>query len=108
LQAAGDLAEMGLACLCAWGPDCERVHDLFDVAAGPKNDELTGDDVIMTSWHSGDTLLEALWYFVHTAFATRCFEMTCTDWIIAPIGNPEWEKEIRGKVSEIAFEPPAE
>jgi hypothetical protein len=108
LQSAGNLVEMGLAYLCAWGPDCERVHDLFDIAAGPKNDKLSGDDVIMTSWHARDTLVEALWFFVHAAFPTQCFEMSCTDWIIAPIGNPEWEKEIRDKIGEVAFEPPSE
>jgi len=108
LKPAGELVGAGLAYLCAWGPDCERVHDLFDVAARSKNDTLSGDDVIMTTWHTRDTLVEALWFFVHSAFPTQCFEMSCKDWIIAPIGNPEWEKEIRDKIDEVAFEFPPE
>jgi hypothetical protein len=108
LEAGTKLAEKGLAYLCAWGPDCERVHDLFDEAAQKKNDELTGDDVIMTTWHSGDTLIEALWFFLHGAFPTQSFQASCLDWIIAPIRNRGWEQEVRNKIQEVAFSPPSE
>jgi hypothetical protein len=101
LQGAKKLLSQGLACLCAWGPDCERVHDLFDVAAREINSELSDDDVIMTSWHSGESLEEALWFFVHAAFVTGKFEKTCKDWIIAPISNPEWEQLVRSKIAQI-------
>ena len=89
LRGAKKLFSRGLACLCTWGPDCERVHNLFDVAARDINSELSGGDVIMTTWHSGVSMEEALWFFVHTAFVTEKFEKTCKDWIIAPISNPE-------------------
>ncbi|MGB7845965.1 MAG: hypothetical protein WBL63_10145 [Candidatus Acidiferrum sp.] len=29
-EAAAKLLEKGLVYLCAWGADCERVHDIFD------------------------------------------------------------------------------
>jgi hypothetical protein len=102
------LVEQGLAYFCAWGPDCERVHDLFDAAAESKNEKLAGDDVVMTTWHSDEPLVEALWFFLHSAFPTKYFEPNCTDWIIAPIGNPEWEEEIRKKIREVACAPPSE
>jgi hypothetical protein len=101
LQGAKKLLSKGLACLCTWGPDCERVHDLFDVAARGINSELSGDDVIMTTWQSSESLEEALWFFVHAAFVTEKFEQTCEDWIIAPISNPEWEQLIRNKIAQI-------
>src|SRR6266436_4790686 len=62
LQSAKKLLSKGLACLCTWGPDCERVHDLFDVAARGINSALSGDNVIMTTWHSSESLEEALWF----------------------------------------------
>jgi hypothetical protein len=94
LQGAKKLLSQGLACLSAWGPDCKRVHDLFDIAAREINSQLSGDDVIMTSWHPDESMGEALWYFVNAAFVTEKFENTCKDWIIAPISNPEWERSI--------------
>jgi hypothetical protein len=101
LRGAKKLLSNGLACLCTWGPDCERVHDLFDLAARGINSELSGDDVIMTTWHAGVPMEEALWSFVHAAFVTKKFDKTCKDWIIAPISNPEWEQLIRSKIAEI-------
>jgi hypothetical protein len=99
---ADKLLNMGLAYLCAWGPDCERVHDLFDAEAESTNEKLTGDDVVMTTWHSEETLAQALWFFLHAAFPTQCFEADCADWVIAPIGNSAWEEEIRNKIRKIA------
>jgi hypothetical protein len=101
LQGAKQLLSKGLACLCTWGPDCERVHDRFDVAARDINSELSGDDVIMTTWHADVTMEEALWFFVRVAFVTKKFEKTCQDWIIAPISSPEWEQLFRSKIAEI-------
>jgi hypothetical protein len=101
LQGAKQLLSKGLACLCTWGPDCERVHDLFDVAARGVNSELSGDNVIMTTWHADVPVEEALWFFVHAAFVTEKFDKTCKDWIIAPISSPEWEQLIRSKIGEI-------
>jgi hypothetical protein len=101
LQGAKQLLSKGLVCLCTWGSDCERVHDRFDVAARGINSELSGDDVIMTTWHADETMEEALWFFVHAAFVTKKFDKTCKDWIIAPISSPEWEHLIRSKFGEI-------
>ncbi len=101
LEVAKRLLSKGFACLCAWGPNCERVRDLFDSAAREINDELSGDDVIMTSWHASGSLEEALWFFVHSAFVTTKFEKTCTDWVLAPIANPGWEQLMRNRIQEI-------
>ena len=35
-DAAKQLVSKGLVYLCAWGADCERVHDRFDDAEGPR------------------------------------------------------------------------
>jgi hypothetical protein len=59
---AEKLIGKGLVYLCAWGPDCERVHDAFDDASVELNAEPTDDDVIVTTWHSKEGLTEALWF----------------------------------------------
>src|SRR6267378_8327650 len=95
----GDLAEKmadkGLAYLCAWGPDCERVHDIFDeiiVEMDPEQNK----GVILTTWHSKERLDEALWFFINSAFPNEAYEGTCHAWIVASIGCPEWEQTARG------------
>jgi hypothetical protein len=101
VQGAKKLLSKGLASLCTWGPDCERVHDLFDFAARDIESKLPGDDVVVTTWHSDETMEEALWYFARASFVTDNFVKTCKDWIISPISNPEWEQQIRAKIARI-------
>ncbi len=101
LRGAKTLLAKGQCLLSAWGPDCERVHDLFDVAARKINDELTGDDVIMTSWHENESLGEALFFFAQAVCVTKKFEETCKDWIVGPISNSEWEQLIRSSITQM-------
>jgi hypothetical protein len=101
LKGAKKLLSKGLACLCAWGPDCKRVHDLFDVAAREINDKPSASNVIMTTSHSDESIQEALWYFLHCDYVTEKFEKTCNDWIIAPISNSGWEQLIRSDTARI-------
>jgi hypothetical protein len=91
---AEDLVGKGLAYLCAWGPGCERVHDIFDEIIVEMDPELN-NGVILTTWHSKEPLQEALWFFVNSAFPNEAYEGTCHAWIAAPVGRPEWEKTVR-------------
>jgi hypothetical protein len=86
------LLEQGIAYLCVWGPDCERVHDLFDLERMP--DEPKGR-VVMTTWHSKESLSEALWFFANCAEPDDGFEADCTDWIALCFSNDSWGKQIR-------------
>lgn len=54
----------GCVYFCAWGPDCERVHDIIDeavVGSSPPESVVQG---IMTTWHSDELLADALFYFL--------------------------------------------
>ena len=108
---AAQLLEAGLVYLCAWGPDCEHLHDIFDEANLAR--ELDGntssnrsDDVVMTTWHKDESLKDALHFFVHSAFATEAYASECRDWVIATIGNPEWESEVRSSIRSVICDPP--
>jgi hypothetical protein len=64
---AGRLVERGLAMVCCAGPDCERVHDIFD--ASEVMLEIDGhlvrpaDAVVMTSWHENEPFADSLFGF---------------------------------------------
>ena len=59
-----NLLRTGCAYFCAWGPDCERVHDAMDA-------EIVGDDppttyigCVMTTWHANEALRDAFGFFL--------------------------------------------
>jgi len=95
IELAEALVPKGLAYLCAWGPDCERVHDCFDEILSDANPESTDENVVMTTWHEDDSFEEALWYFVNSAGPAKDYAGTCKDWIVAVVGDEEWERSAR-------------
>jgi len=57
----------GVRYVCAWGPDCERVHDIFDETyVGYGNEPYKFD--LMTTWHANDSFGEALSFFLNSAY----------------------------------------
>ena len=84
------LLEEGLAYLCAWGPDCERVHDLFDLAEAELELDVPSDSVVMTTWHADEPLEEALWFFVNCAFPDELYAETRTAGVAVTVSNPDW------------------
>ncbi len=102
-EVADALVGKGLVCCCAWGPDCQRVHDQIDHAAFVENSLTEGsDDVVMTTTHEGESLQEALWFFAVCAFVTPKYEAECTDWIAASVASGDWDTVIRHKLAGIA------
>jgi hypothetical protein len=93
---ADECLRKGLCYLVAWGPDCERVHDLFDeVRDQPERGGYlprfaTGDNVVMTTWHALKPLADALFFFVHCTFPTDVFQPEWKHRIILSVRNEEW------------------
>ena len=92
--------DQGAVYLCAWGPDCERVHDIIDEVVCNRNPDETDEDVIMTTWHEDETLEEALWFAVNSAFAVGAYEQTCKTLVTVTIGNQDWGSQIAKTLSE--------
>jgi hypothetical protein len=70
------LLDSGCVYFCCWGPGCERVHDIVDdeylVDGLSVNDD---ESTIMTTWHTRESLEEALWFCLNAAFPDdRFFE----------------------------------
>jgi hypothetical protein len=101
------LLNSGCVYFCAWGPDCERVHDIFDeehLAEDLEDDNqnvVEDDSVILTTWHSDESLDEALWYFAFTAFAAEAYQETCGSALAISIGNSAWEQQVHTRLSNI-------
>jgi hypothetical protein len=105
IRVARKVYEKGLGYLCAWGPDCSRVEDIFD-GVDVENEldgktQLGSDDVLMTTSHESDSLPEAVWFFANCAWPTKYYSSDCTDWIVAIVKNSEWESTVRTKLAEI-------
>ena len=95
----GNLAQRLLAAgavyLLAWGPDCERVHDIVDeavVGSGPPESTV---DHVMTTWHSGEPLSDAIWFTLANSWPDEAYEQTCGSTLGIAIGRPEWALESR-------------
>jgi hypothetical protein len=67
---ARKLIDKGLAYILTWGPDCEKAHDAFDLANIDFQDESSTDFHIMSSWHSDESLEEAIWDALFSAAVT--------------------------------------
>ena len=89
------LIRAGCVYFCAWGTDCERVHDVFD------DECLDVYPVIMTTWHSEDSLDAALWFFVHTAFPDDGYWDATGSGLAISIGRPDWDEHIRTRLADI-------
>ena len=89
------LLRAGCVYFCAWGTDCERAHDIFD------GECLTIEPVIMTTWHADESLDEALWFFVFSAFPAEAYEVICRSGLAISIGKPEWDQHVRMRLRDI-------
>jgi hypothetical protein len=89
----------GLIYVCVWGPDCERVHDIFDevhVGDGTTEPGFT----LMSTWHSDESLEEAIRFFLQWAFTLdRKIEMT--SYLAITVGNSEWASTVESALSDI-------
>jgi hypothetical protein len=92
-EVARRMVDQGLAYLCAWGPDSERIHDLFDEEiVGDASEPIGDDSVVMTTWHD-ESMKEAVWYALYLSAGAGKYEQTCRSWVIVPIANQAWAAE---------------
>ncbi|MDA7859047.1 hypothetical protein N9B05_04430 [Mariniblastus sp.] len=70
---ARSLIASGCSYFCCWGPDCERVHDIFDEEF--VNDG-TNTETIMTTWHASETLEEFATFALLNTEPTQSFRAT--------------------------------
>jgi hypothetical protein len=92
------LLSRGCCYLGVWGPDCERVHDQFDLQRDvPERNGFC----VMTTWHAWEGLRQALDFFAYCAWPADGFAKSTVDWIAVSVGNTDWAEAIEGGVREI-------
>jgi len=90
------LVRSGCVYICCWGPDCERVHDLFDLADVEFRPNGPG---AMSTWHSREPLSEALWFLLYLTAPDDAFFDGCRAAVGVTVGSPTWAGEVRAALS---------
>ena len=92
----GTLLSAGACYVCAWGNDCERLHDYVDcIIVDPHSSSSRALEVI-TTWHARDPLLGALWFVMFCACPADTFAEQCLACVLVVIGSTEYEAQLRG------------
>jgi hypothetical protein len=93
---AGRAIDDGCAYLCAWGPDCGRVHAMFDMVLAERDVAGTSPNAlhVMTTSHEGETLEDAIEFLNIAAWPDDEFVDSCDTSLIAVVGNTEWVASI--------------
>ncbi len=97
LNALDTFAKMALAqgavYVCTWGPDCERVHDIFDEAIVGRlfdgGEAADPHSTITTTWHHGETLEEALDFFLTAAAPGDDYAAGCGAALVISVDDQE-------------------
>jgi hypothetical protein len=55
----------------------------------------------MTTWHTDDSLEEALWFAVVSAYPAPPYHLDCTSRVCVAIGNPAWATQIASFLSDL-------
>jgi hypothetical protein len=96
LRFADALLSCGAVYVLASGPDCERVHDLFDeVIVGVPPSAPQFPLGIMTTWHAHEAVSEALWQFLFASWPDDEFFDTCGSALAIVVGSPSIAEEVR-------------
>ena len=89
------LLHLGCAYFCAWGPDCERVHDRMDQEAIRAHLPPRDHGVVMTTWHANDDLQAALFFLLNCTEPDVDYAPNgCSSALIIAIGRPDWSAAI--------------
>jgi hypothetical protein len=84
------LLDIGCVYLCAWGPQCEQLHDDMDHVVLTQELDGTPERCIMTTWHSKESLDEAARFALHWAVPDSAVAAGCDSVVLASVGSAEW------------------
>lgn len=99
-RAAEALMRKGNVYFCAWGPDCQRAHDIYDKVVVEKELEEKKGWFVMTTWHDDERLEETLWFFLFNATVDDRSREECST-IIVTVDSSRWKAEIERDLFDI-------
>jgi hypothetical protein len=89
------LIDLGCAYFCAWGPDCERVHDIMDEQVIGENPPATDIGCLMTTWHAKESLAEAVDFFLTCTVPDEEYAPDgCRYGLAVVVGSTDWATNI--------------
>jgi hypothetical protein len=95
------LTHLGCAYFCAWGPDCERVHDIMDEVVIGRDPPATGHGCLMTTWHAGELLAQASDFFLTCTIPDDEYAVAgCPFGLAVAVGSAEWATEIEQRLRQ--------
>lgn len=92
--------DAGLVVVCVWGPDCARVHDVFDeVYVG--DGAIERDSPMVSTWHDNGSLEDVVEFF---ALSGRYLsdETEPVSQLAIAVANPDWVSAIDRVLSRFA------
>jgi hypothetical protein len=97
------LLRSGASYFVCWGPDAERVEGIIDeITAHPGNDFGVPDDsCIMTTSHGAESLEEALWFFLSSAWPDDHYVESTRAALAISIGSSKWAQEIAAALADV-------
>jgi hypothetical protein len=96
------IMDLGAVYVCAWGPDCERVHDIFDEVFVDHGIQDTNSwPHVMTTWHENESLDEALWFMLNTAYPDEAVVRTCNACLAVSVANDDWAAQINRRLTNL-------
>jgi hypothetical protein len=96
---ANRLIAQGMVYLCAWGPDCKRVHDIVDDLRSERPE--TDDAFVATDWFEDEDLDEALWCAVFSAYPSEDYMESCGAVLAIVVDNPEWRRHVEARLIDM-------
>lgn len=72
----------GVHYICCWGKECEKGHDCFDEANVILQVDENFERHVMSTWHSDESLDEALWFCIFNATPDDEFWEKCSTFIV--------------------------
>jgi hypothetical protein len=79
------LIARGAVYLVFWGERCEEAHDIADRVRDPLPAD--GDDVVMTTWHTRESLIDYLWFVAFVTCPTSGYVSDENRYLILDIGR---------------------
>ena len=97
------LLRSGASYFVCWGPDSERVEGIIDeITAHPEYDFGVPDDsCIMTTSHDTESLEEALWFFLTSAWPDEHYVESTRAAVAISIGSFKWAHEISAALADV-------
>ena len=77
----------GVAVVCSWGPGCSMIEDAFDDAIVDAHPNETENDVVLTTSHEGESLEEAIEFFLDVILPAKDRAASCRAWCVVAFGD---------------------